>query len=251
MAQPVPVPRLTVTNGRLRGVSFHIPPGHSTIGRADGLGIVIDDSGVSRQHVAVDRTGTEVVLIDLGSTNGTQINYRPLQGLRQLQDGDLVMLGSLELQFAGEAAQAAPPVVAPPGARSYAFGGVDGPVHAGNGDQYLAGRDLYADHSVQVSNDYDPSDDVFQGQGAGRFLAVLGYLVAVGGFFLFAYAIFSPFVSGGFGPGGPDPFELFNPPLAAAGFAGAILGGVMAAVGIGMSKTARRRAGYGPRRHRY
>jgi hypothetical protein len=139
--------------------------------------------------------------------------------------------------------------------REYAFGDVHGPVQTGSGqqyvagrDQYVAGRDQYHDNSVRVEGDYDPWDELFRGRGVGRVLMAVGGVVALVGFGLVMYFIFSAFgssIDDFGGPGEPgDPFqrELFpGVPLAAAGFGLFLIGGVLAGIGGGMSRAARKR----------
>jgi hypothetical protein len=271
-----PTPQLTVVSGRFRGISFDIRPGRSTIGRVTDVEIPLDDENVSRRHAILDRAGTRVVLTDLGSTNGTWINGRVLRGARDLRDDDLVRVGAVELRFSTARADPGTKVVPPgsPGEREgrgvrYDFGGVDGPVQAGDGvqyaagrdqylahgDQYLAGRDRYDqrswqvhapggmaagrdlhanDYSVNVNADYDPSDELFQGKGFGRILMAFGWCIALIGFGMWAYVIFQG-ANAGFD--GPNPFErelVPGVPMAITAFAAFIGGGVLAGIGGGM-----------------
>jgi len=57
-------------------------------------------SGVSRLHAVVKRDGPRVVLMDLGSANGTYINGKRLTtNIEQvLNHGDIVALGKLKIQ---------------------------------------------------------------------------------------------------------------------------------------------------------
>lgn len=54
--------------------------------------------GVSRRHAVLRPTDTEILVLDLGSTNGTQLNGQPIEVSTPhgLNDGDLLTLGSLE-----------------------------------------------------------------------------------------------------------------------------------------------------------
>ncbi len=251
---PAPTPQLVVVSGRMQGAGFDVPPGRSEIGRQAGVAILLDDQDVSRHHADLERTGSRVVLTDPGSTNGTWVNRRRLRagdpGDRvELRDGDEVRLGSVTLRFSMAAAGHGTSV------REYAFGDVHGPVQTGSGqqytagrDQYVAGRDQYHDNSVRVEGDYDPWDELFRGRGVGRVLMVVGSLVALAGFGLVMYFIFSAFGSSIDDFGGPgelrDPFRkelLPGVPMVAAGFGLFVVGGVLAGIGGGMSKAARKR----------
>lgn len=58
------------------------------------------DAGVSRRHATLQRNAEgQVMLMDLGSTNGTFLNQERLQLLKEypLQDGDEIYLGSLRV----------------------------------------------------------------------------------------------------------------------------------------------------------
>ncbi len=57
-------------------------------------------SGVSRLHAVVKRDGPRIVLMDLGSANGTYINGKRLTtNIEQtLNHGDIVALGKLKIQ---------------------------------------------------------------------------------------------------------------------------------------------------------
>jgi pSer/pThr/pTyr-binding forkhead associated (FHA) protein len=57
-------------------------------------------SGVSRLHAVVKRDGPRVILMDLGSANGTYINGKRLTtNVEQtLNHGDIVALGKLKIQ---------------------------------------------------------------------------------------------------------------------------------------------------------
>jgi hypothetical protein len=252
---PGPVPQLVVVNGRMRGAGFDIPPGRSEIGREAGVAILLDDQDVSRHHAVLERTGSRVVLTDPGSTNGTWVNRRQLRpgdprDRVELRDGDEVRLGSVTLQFSMAAAGDGTAV------REYAFGDVHGPVQTGSGqqytagrDQYVAGRDQYHDNSVRVEGDYDPWDELFRGRGVGRALMAIGGIIALAGFgiigyFIFVFAFGSDINDFG-GPGElKDPFKkelLPGVPMVAAGFGLFLVGGILAGIGGGMSKAARKR----------
>ncbi len=57
-------------------------------------------NGVSRMHAVLKRSGVRVVIMDLGSANGTYVNGKRLtpQTERLLNHGDVVALGKLKFQ---------------------------------------------------------------------------------------------------------------------------------------------------------
>jgi len=65
----------------------------STLGRGDRADIRVLDDGVSREHAAVEREGGKMVLVDLGSTNGTFCNGARVKR-QDLTDGDKVSIGA-------------------------------------------------------------------------------------------------------------------------------------------------------------
>ena len=69
-----------------------------TIGRVSNNDVVLSDPNVSRRHAALKRNGSEWLLVDLGSTNGTMVNGRPGHEHR-LKDGDRLGFGTSELVF--------------------------------------------------------------------------------------------------------------------------------------------------------
>ena len=57
------------------------------------------EKGVSRAHAALRRDRAQVLLIDLGSTNGTRLNGKPLPAHQpvRVENGDEIRLGRLTL----------------------------------------------------------------------------------------------------------------------------------------------------------
>jgi hypothetical protein len=62
------------------------------------LGLRLVDPGVSRHHAELRVEGGDVILVDLGSTNGTFVNGQPVKHL-MLDDGMQVTLGRTTLIF--------------------------------------------------------------------------------------------------------------------------------------------------------
>ena len=69
-----------------------------SIGRLAECDVVLADDSVSRRHAEVRRQGSEIVVVDLGSTNGTKVNGERV-GERILDDGDVVTVGNVSLRF--------------------------------------------------------------------------------------------------------------------------------------------------------
>ena len=78
------------------GQPFRITQKITTMGRSRDCDIVVPDPNVSRVHAEVRHEGLEYVLVDLGSTNGIEVNGRRV--LRHsLRDGDRVSLGGADV----------------------------------------------------------------------------------------------------------------------------------------------------------
>ncbi len=78
--------------------TFRLREDSITIGRRDDCEVVITDPGVSRHHARIDRRGDGHVVVDLGSTNGTLVNDRPVTE-HELSDGDRITVGTTVLEF--------------------------------------------------------------------------------------------------------------------------------------------------------
>lgn len=68
------------------------------IGRGTESDLRIDDPGISRHHAELRRSGGDVTIVDLGSTNGVVVDGRRVDEQR-LRDGAQVRLGSTTLTF--------------------------------------------------------------------------------------------------------------------------------------------------------
>ncbi|MGH9165201.1 MAG: FhaA domain-containing protein [Acidimicrobiales bacterium] len=68
------------------------------IGRLAGCDVALRDEGVSRRHAEIRRQGNDIVVVDLGSMNGTKVNGAGVRQ-RQLTDGDEITVGSSRLRF--------------------------------------------------------------------------------------------------------------------------------------------------------
>jgi DNA-binding NtrC family response regulator len=77
-------------------------PAQSVVGRKGASGandLGLEDPRASERHLEVTREGAVVAVRDLGSSNGTLLNGRPLTTQTRLRDGDLLELGRSLLVF--------------------------------------------------------------------------------------------------------------------------------------------------------
>ena len=68
------------------------------IGRSRECDVRLSDTNVSRRHAELRQDGATYWLVDLGSTNGTDLNGRRVER-EKLSDGDAITIGSTELIF--------------------------------------------------------------------------------------------------------------------------------------------------------
>lgn len=98
--------RLVVEQGKLAGHAYDLTRSEIVIGRGQDCDIILDEHQVSRRHARLQYNPQGWTLVDLGSTNGTQINGQPLQAHSPhlLQPGDRVALGTTVLTLQQPAA---------------------------------------------------------------------------------------------------------------------------------------------------
>jgi hypothetical protein len=77
---------------------FSLEGERMVIGRLEGSDVQLADPGASRRHAEVRRDGSDFVLVDLGSTNGTLVNEAPVTE-HTLEEGDRITIGRTVLEF--------------------------------------------------------------------------------------------------------------------------------------------------------
>ncbi len=92
------IPFLVVLSGQQMGRVIPLEMGEKILGRGRAASIRIDDKGISRRHAVIRREPGKVTLQDLGSTNGSWCNGKPVS-CRKLLDGDRVQIGRCILAF--------------------------------------------------------------------------------------------------------------------------------------------------------
>ena len=90
---------IVVEKGPRAGLTFMLGPGKIAVGRHPDSDIVLDDVTVSRQHCRFDANEQELLLEDLGSTNGTYVNNSRVDSAA-LHPGDEVMIGRFQFLVA-------------------------------------------------------------------------------------------------------------------------------------------------------
>jgi FhaA, N-terminal domain/FHA domain len=95
-----PVERETVA--LLEGSTRHeVTKPVTVIGRSASCDIRLGDANVSRRHAELRQQGTAYWIVDLGSTNGVEVNGTRMEQAK-LEHGDTVVLGESELVFMRE-----------------------------------------------------------------------------------------------------------------------------------------------------
>lgn len=110
---------LTAVLGNYQGKQYSLKPNRETvIGRGEESDIVFDDNTVSRRHLKLLVVGDDVLLEDLGSTNGTFVAGIKITRTKA-KPGDLIVIGSnmvnIGLQPAGPAIRPVEPGAEPAG----------------------------------------------------------------------------------------------------------------------------------------
>jgi DNA-binding winged helix-turn-helix (wHTH) protein len=76
-----------------------LPDGATIIGRDETVGIVLDETTVSRRHAQITVRGGEATIEDLGSQNGTWVNECRVEGPTPLTDGDRIRFGLVHVIY--------------------------------------------------------------------------------------------------------------------------------------------------------
>ena len=82
----------------LRGRTYDVAD-ELTIGRAAGCQIPLDDSYASQLHARLFRRNSELLVEDLGSTNGTFLNRKKVDSAVPIRKGDRLQVGKTVLEL--------------------------------------------------------------------------------------------------------------------------------------------------------
>lgn len=69
----------------------------STMGRSRDCDVVVPDANASRTHAEIRHIGLDYYLVDMGSTNGTEVNGQIVKR-HALADGDVIVVGTTEIR---------------------------------------------------------------------------------------------------------------------------------------------------------
>lgn len=97
--------KLVVLTEGFTGRACEIKGDKITIGRLDDNAFAIPEASVSSHHCEVLVKGSDVVVKDLNSTNGTFIQGEPVTAEAVLKPGQILRLGQVEIRLESGAAQ--------------------------------------------------------------------------------------------------------------------------------------------------
>ena len=90
--------QLVVLRGRSATTALKIGDGVTTAGRHDDCQLRIKSSEVSRRHCQFFEKNGMLLVKDLGSSNGTMLNGKKIEGQRVLEPGDELTIGPVKLR---------------------------------------------------------------------------------------------------------------------------------------------------------
>ncbi len=89
---------LSVTAGTGRGLRIPLAPGRSVLGRAEPADIVLNDPKISRRHLELRLEAGNLLVRDLGSTNGSYIDDQRIEGEVAWPVGATLLVGGHALE---------------------------------------------------------------------------------------------------------------------------------------------------------
>ena len=117
---PVLMAKLTFRNTDQAGTVINLKEGVTRVGRNPANEIIINDASVSSFHCELSAAEIGVGVKDLGSTNGTFVNLKPV-AKAMLQNGDVLTLGSVDFSVELPQVNVAIPEISKPEALGAAF----------------------------------------------------------------------------------------------------------------------------------
>src|SRR4051812_39354787 len=91
--------KLVVLSEGMTGKTHELKVDKTTIGRVDDNMFPLPEASVSSHHCEILLRGTDVVVHDLNSTNGTYINGQQVSNEAVLKPGQILRLGQVELRL--------------------------------------------------------------------------------------------------------------------------------------------------------
>ncbi len=120
--------KLVIREGARAGSEYVFPPRATNIllGRSAASDLQVLDPQSSRRHAEITIDGARFTLRDLGSSNGTMLNGRRIEGAGEITYGDRIQIGAWEIELVDDSAEDAGPLPEIPGHRLLEKIGVGG-----------------------------------------------------------------------------------------------------------------------------
>ena len=99
------MPKIVVLSEGLTGRSFELKVDKTTVGRLEDNAFQISEQSVSSHHCELLLKGSDVIVRDLNSTNGTYINGEKISE-KVLKPGQILRLGNVEARLETDGAGA-------------------------------------------------------------------------------------------------------------------------------------------------
>ena len=99
--------KLVVLSEGFTGLTCELKADKTTVGRLEDNAFQISEPSVSSHHCELTQRGTELLVKDLNSTNGTFINGEKVATEAVLKPGQILRLGQVEMRLESGAAAAA------------------------------------------------------------------------------------------------------------------------------------------------
>lgn len=92
-------PCLVMIKGDYLGEVYELVNDVTMLGRSDDVDLVVSDVSISRRHAMIVNRVEGIHVSDLGSTNGTFVNRKPVTSPLKLNEGDKLTLGVITFKF--------------------------------------------------------------------------------------------------------------------------------------------------------
>jgi Protein of unknown function (DUF3662)/FHA domain len=86
---------------KFNGTRYEVKQRRVVIGRSRDCDVQLSDTNVSRRHAELRQEGASYWIVDLGSTNGLEVNGKRVKRAK-LSDGDTITVGSTDMSFSRE-----------------------------------------------------------------------------------------------------------------------------------------------------
>jgi ABC-type multidrug transport system ATPase subunit len=95
-------PKVIIEEGPNPGQEITLSAPEFVVGREAGVDLVVDSPSVSRRHLRIYLHGSQYLVEDLGSSNGTFVNSKRITSPTPLKSGDILHLGkAIRLKIVG------------------------------------------------------------------------------------------------------------------------------------------------------